>query len=361
MLKKTLLGMLAFTCLLPTAYAQEPQVITSTIEITPKNIAAAASPTTKTVYLMRMHLNADQKANLHKSRNNTPLPTIAAIDNSRLPKSVFIGMNGVPVLDQGSHGACVTFAVTAALDAVLGKGDYISQLCNLELGSYLAKEGYGYSGWEGAMPEYVLHQILTFGIINKQNQTEATCADVSTYPLLDAKNKGSPMSLEAFKTLSENINDVVQTKPILSGVDSFNLTHDELSDVVTKIKEELVNEEKRSSDNRIVFSSFLPVNHCSAGACGRYQSKDDAWVLSTPIQNDPADWYEAGHEMIIIGYNDNAVAIDREGKLHRGLFTLRNSWSNEAGDNGDYYMSYDFFEKFVIDVNLIMGTVSNPF
>lgn len=43
--------------------------------------------------------------------------------------AVELGMNSVPVLDQGSYGTCVTFATTAAMDAVLGLGDYISQQC----------------------------------------------------------------------------------------------------------------------------------------------------------------------------------------------------------------------------------------
>ena len=67
-----------------------------------------------------------------------------------LPKRILLGMNNVPVLDQGSHGTCVTFAITAAIDAALSKGDYISQLCQLELGTYLEPMGYSVSGWDGS-------------------------------------------------------------------------------------------------------------------------------------------------------------------------------------------------------------------
>ena len=67
-----------------------------------------------------------------------------------LSSSIDLGMNNVPVLDQGSHGTCVTFATTAAVDAVLGKGDYVSQLCNLELGATLEQFGYYPSGWDGS-------------------------------------------------------------------------------------------------------------------------------------------------------------------------------------------------------------------
>ena len=32
----------------------------------------------------------------------------------------------------------------------------------------------------------------------------------------------------------------------------------------------------------------------------------------------------AGHEMVIVGYDDNATAVDNTGKEHRGLLKLRN-------------------------------------
>jgi C1A family cysteine protease len=61
----------------------------------------------------------------------------------------------------------------------------------------------------------------------------------------------------------------------------------------------------------------------------------------------------AGHEMIIIGYDDNAIAVDQDGNSHQGLLFLRNSMGDDVGDNGNNYMSYDFFEKFVDEVQVI--------
>ena len=91
-------------------------------------------------------------------------------------------MNKVPVLDQGIHGTCVTFAVTGAIDAVIGKGDYVSQLCNLQLGSYLEKHGYGMSGWNGSHAIYVINQIEQFGIINMEKQKKLGCGGMKSYP-----------------------------------------------------------------------------------------------------------------------------------------------------------------------------------
>ena len=83
-----------------------------------------------------------------------------------------IGMNNVPVLDQGRHGSCATFAATGALDAALtkpsGELGYISQLCNLDLGNYVVlinaryiaftgnskldkKKYYNHSGYPGGL------------------------------------------------------------------------------------------------------------------------------------------------------------------------------------------------------------------
>ena len=60
--------------------------------------------------------------------------------NNDLPNKVQLGMANVPVLDQGIHGSCAVFAVTAALDAALKRGDHVSQLCLLQLGNYLEAE-----------------------------------------------------------------------------------------------------------------------------------------------------------------------------------------------------------------------------
>ncbi len=60
-----------------------------------------------------------------KAKNALSHPTRFAAANrppSGYPEKVELGMNGVPVLNQGMHGTCVTFAVTAAVDAALGKG-----------------------------------------------------------------------------------------------------------------------------------------------------------------------------------------------------------------------------------------------
>ena len=92
-------------------------------------------------------------------------------DKKQSAKKIQLGMNGVPVLDQGIHGSCVTFAVTAALDAAIKKGDYISQLCLLQLGNYIEQEEGEPSGWNGLWNREAFARIDKYGIVNvKQKQ-----------------------------------------------------------------------------------------------------------------------------------------------------------------------------------------------
>ncbi len=86
------------------------------------------------------------------------------------------------------------------------------------------------------------------------------------------------------------------------------------------------------------------------GALGKYSANFDSWVLTPEIVEHIAIKKELpGHEMIITGYDNDAVAIDAHGREHRGLFTLRNSWGSRAGDNGNFYMSYDYFKALAIE------------
>ncbi len=54
----------------------------------------------------------------------------------------------------------------------------------------------------------------------------------------------------------------------------------------------------------------------------------------------------SGHVIVVISYDDYATAIDSDGKVHRGLLKLRNSWGSEIGDHGDFYMTYVYMRDF---------------
>lgn len=56
----------------------------------------------------------------------------------------------------------------------------------------------------------------------------------------------------------------------------------------------------------------------------------------SPEQEKAVKYFEGqvygGHSMAVVGFDDT-----------RRMFTIRNSWGAGVGDNGYFYMSYDFF------------------
>lgn len=250
-----------------------------------------------------------------------------------------LGMNNVPVLDQGMHGTCVSFSLTAAMDALLAKGDYISQLCNLQLGSYLEKHGYSYSGWEGSFAITVINQMEQYGIVNKANQRKFGCGGLTEYPTYAKHDPDSFMEPAAFHNMSELVfGNYVTWSDVFKKNEPVN--------TLNEIKQSL------SSGDRLVFAVLLPRTDLGlAGAVGKYKTNlsQDSWVL-TPEVLSGVEKIEAAHEMIITGYDDNAKATDNHGVTHQGLLTLRNSWGSEYGDYGEFYMSYDYFKLLAFDL-----------
>jgi hypothetical protein len=370
-MSKLLLSFISTLMMMNTVYAQDrlikkqdflapirvSAVITSStpfIKNSASNAALEKNALLKSdVFVMNMKLSPHQKAMLRTF--NLKRTASATLETPyKLPSRVELGMNDVPVLDQGEHGACATFANTAAIDALLGKGHYISELCSLELGSYLERRSYLPSGWDGSFSGYVLSRLQEFGIVSIDNQRKYACGGVIDYPVSDENNIGVPISPDEYNRVSENINENIYWIPLLTPYERF------VSDLQDSHSETLLNEVKlaladsnSTASVRITFGVVLPVNHCSAGACAKYHKTDDTWALTKAIMDDQEPVF-GGHEMIITGYNDKAVAMDNEGVMHRGLLILRNSWGNKHGDNGDFYMTYDFFVQYVIEVQKIV-------
>jgi len=272
-----------------------------------------------------------------------------------LPKSVQLGMAKVPVFDQGLQGTCATFAATAAIDAALGRGDYVSQLCLLQLNTYLGdhmeENGLSewYSGWMGNTSISVLTTIEKFGIISKENQHRYTCGGVLFYPYLLAPAKG--MTLEEYKQHNEfPLQTAVNWQPLL---EKENLQAD--PEVIQKIKTAL------NSGSRVVIGTLLPrVDLGIAGATGQYHYFNDTWVLTHEIAQDLLYSKKiSAHAMVITGYDDEATAIDESGQIHQGLFTLRSSWGYWVGDWGNFYMSYDYAQTLIGD-SIAIGKMQKP-
>jgi len=327
--------------------------IVTTIPVHNQNMAIAQEQQTKPVYLMNIKLTPAQK-NKFIQFDPTNKITLNAASGSE-PKRVQLGMNNVPVLDQGQHGTCVTFAMTAAVDALLGKGDYVSQLCSLELGSYLEKRSYVPSGWDGSYGELVLNQLLEFGIVNTKTQKTKSCSGMTAYPRDEETNVGNPMTLDEYKQDSEDLNDHIVHVAMLSDTQRMIWSEKEsdakMDNVLSEVKKSLATKDDNISV-RVVFGTLLPYRHCSAGACAKFKEKNDTWALTSEINSDKNPEF-GGHEMVITGYDDQSIAQDKDGTKHTGLFTLRNSWGEDAGDKGNFYMTYDFFKKYALEANAV--------
>ncbi|CEG57928.1 C1 family peptidase [Legionella fallonii] len=300
--------------------------------------------------LPKYELSPSAKSYLHEQLKQYPKNSVSnASFSSELPPKIKLGMQLTPVLDQGYHGSCVTFAVTAALDAALGAGDYISQLCNLELGSYLAiHDKIQASGWNGSLAPWVLQQISDYGIISQNYQKLNGCAGVRQYPLDNQTDEGTPMSDTEFMAHSIPLSNLINWEPLLSDEDSFSAQAD-MDQIIRQIKEEL------AKGNRLTVGILLDIKNGDAGAVGTNRAYNDTWMLTPEILQDAmnSDIIIAGHELVITGYDDNIEVTDEEGNVNRGVFTLRNSWSRFAGDQGDYYVTYDYIKFLTIEVNAI--------
>ncbi|CEK12162.1 C1 family peptidase [Legionella hackeliae] len=314
-----------------------------------KNITNAATNIIKQIKLLNVQLSAKAKQNLAMRAKNALSHTqqFALSATAASGDSVQLGMNDVPVLDQGMHGTCVTFATTAAIDAALGKGDYVSQVCQLELGSYLEKTGYSMSGWEGSLGRIVLNQMDVFGIISKEQQTSQGCAGVTEYPTRGSE-PNVQMTPDEYHQMSENVGEQVAWSPVLDIFDAISDRVD-TNKVVADVKRIL------KANDRLTFGVLLlDFDLGFMGAVGSHNATFDSWVLTPEIARDVYLRPNfGGHEMVITGYDDNAVATDDKGVEHRGLFTLRNSWGDSVGDHGNFYMSYDYFKLLVIEVQRI--------
>jgi C1A family cysteine protease len=319
-----------------------------------------SAPAFKQISLMHIELSDAAKKYLATSadKNNSELLSVA---DSSLPPAVSDGMNDVPVLDQGQHGTCVTFATSGALDAAYGKTDYISQLCNLSLGSYLEKKDSSYpSGWEGSWGDLVIDQIKKYGIISMTYQKQYGCGSATkklkAYPA-DASSTGYPMSVASFAKHSEQMMKDIYSKELLNHNNAYS-SRANMDAVLTNVKTAL------SLGHRVTFGTLLDVNgslQMINGAAGTYHNaSNDAWVVTPQVKKDAkAQNIDAGHEMIITGYDDNAVIAGPKNTKHKGVLTLRNSWGTEAGDQGEYYMSYEYFKLLANEAHEISPTPVN--
>lgn len=316
---------------------------------------------------------------------------ISSDNNVILPPSVQLGMNGVPVFDQGwEWGTCDTFAITEAIDALYSlRGDQaISQICYLQLTRSLYPTSMGINWWDSGWEFLELMTLEHYGYWTQQDQKniqingKPACGGLDKYPassdsafidlpsfsdpndlrqkIMQQQQKdggiGEPMSISVFQQHSNRL---------FKNSDWNMITNDpslQPDQVLQQIKISL------SQGNRLVFSMYLDAylnDHArNMGALAFYNEKQDTWVLTQQIETDiqlhPENF--VGHDMVITGYDDNTcVSYIDEGQIKQecGLLKIRNSGGEQLGDHGDFYMSYDYFRALALDWVIAIGHFSN--
>ena len=185
--------------MLTAAVAQTPIVIEGSIQ---KHL-----PHNKRSWIQVLKMNFTPRAHQQVLAHLEQLENSSSNEDGHTEhKHINLGMNNVPSLNQGTHGSCVTFALTAAIDALIGKGDYVSQLCLLTLGQHLKQHSYADSGWEGILPKYLAVRIQEHGIISKKTQINQGCGGLNQYPLMSF-DPDNEMSLEDYHAKAEQIDD----------------------------------------------------------------------------------------------------------------------------------------------------------
>lgn len=328
--------------------------IDQTIVATNHSPRINAESSVKHISLLKVELAETTKKQLKNSLDNPLKQAKQRFSRDSLANKIQLGMGNVPVLDQGRHATCMTFAVTAAIDAALNNGNNISQLCLLQLGNFLEQNAHIPSGWEGSSFPAVLDEITIFGVINKQQQRAYGCGGLKEYSNQDSNTPSTEMSPQEYHQLSTSLSKKIGWSSLIDQYSRKDNTsfNKKIMDIKTSL----------NAKDRVAFGVILvDINLGTVGAVGKFHVANDSWLLSAQIEKDTLDFLDGTnpglqlglHAMIITGYDDNAVAFDDQGAEHQGLFTLRNSWGKDAGDHGDYYMSYDYFASFAMDAQRI--------
>lgn len=306
----------------------------------------------KQVSFMEIKLSEAVKQQLYDNINEILSKQIPFQPNSSgLSASLDIGMNGVPVFDQGNQSTCVTFANTAAIDAMdsLTDGNSVSQLCNLQLDRTLRPSPVP-DVFMGAFGYVVLDQTSRYGYLDVAHQENKGCGGIKAYPA-HSSNIGKPMSVDEFLAAKPKPFSRNDYSPLFSYPGTFQPPTIEIAKkVLTGVKRSI------NKNNRLTFAVILDGRLGDAGAVGTYNNiHNDAYVLTDQIKEDiKKPGHYSAHDMVIYGYDDDACATyqakDGTMKKQCGLLHLRNSFGIKAGDNGDYYMTYDYFEGLLLEV-----------
>ncbi|WP_158997286.1 C1 family peptidase [Pigmentibacter ruber] len=216
--------------------------------------------------------------------------------------SVDLGMANVPVRDIGAYGYIVVFSTVSALNAKLKLPYLIDVNCTNALLNTIYPNS--------ATPEETLDTLKEFGIVfERKNLKCGFTIKKEEYLKISNKNYKSQISYKSYPKLS--INELKLTLKNGHRVLIGTSLQDNLGDPISVNGFNL-----KVIGNSKIYDGGLY-------ACQQPQSNENYCLNGN-----------SGTLLIAIGYDDN-----------QQLIKLRNSWGVNAGENGDFYMTYSFYEK----------------
>ncbi|MDQ2993721.1 MAG: C1 family peptidase [Pseudomonadota bacterium] len=368
-MKKLIITSLALSSALSFA-ATNPNVMHVPIPLPPLANLKTRSAAVQTVSVLPVKLSP-AFLELQRTRSVQPnsMMTRATGTRNALPTRINLTMNKVPILNQGEYGTCVIFAFTAAIDAALGKGDYVSQVCLLQLSSHLADYSYWGNAWDGSLSHWTIAQIRQYGIISKADEKNGVCNDMRDYPLhYNESHLQQKMSLIDYHKYSQNVLSYnsrggVAIEPQLLfkfanyyDYDKFDkyITLSNNTDGWVTPEESLTAVRKALAEgNRVVLGVLL---HADYMWSGRNKVLHDTWFADKALkqafknQNNSANEAIWGyHEVVLYGYDDTVTVTNAKGEKQKGVFLVRNSWGTITPCKGVEFMTYDYFKLMADD------------
>jgi hypothetical protein len=293
----------------------------------------------KTIVFPKYHIPESLHRSLTEKQHTTTHHRQVQASLHNMPKRFELELDNVPFLNQGKNGDCTFFSTITAITATVHPINGLSPMCLVQLDKYLRPNP------DSMRVDNVLTLIKQYGIVPLNTQKEIGCAGVYNF---DPKQKISvPISPEEYQSKSEKF-----YKEQLS----WRYLFDAFSGLINpngrlpRIKEALL-------AGRYVVLEYIVLPEIGLygyGADGTHHIQNDTWIRNDSIDEQMFDQLFTfdtqeegdGHAIVVIGYDDDATAIDSEGNTHRGLLKLRNSWGNKIGDHGDFYMSYDYMRDY---------------
>lgn len=219
--------------------------------------------------------------------------------------SIDLGMGKVPVMDTGPYYSTTFLSTLGALNAKLNLIKMIDVQCTQTLLNMLTNNDF--YRWNDS-PSFILQALKEYGIVIDKNSTCSHKIRIDQYLKISNTKYSDLISFE----YSEK-SDLNSIKAALkNGIRAI---------IETALSNDSGNPISVNGYN-LKMNGKPKIYNGGLYACQQPESS----ISYCSNQN-------AAISLIVIGYDDN-----------QQLLKLRNSWGSDAGENGNYYMTYSFFK-----------------